>query len=421
MKDVKERAVMLADCQSFYASIEKAAHPQYRSRPVVVAGDPARRSGIILAACPIAKSFGVTTAETLGEALGKCPDLVVIRPRMQTYLDVSLLITETLESFTDLVEPFSIDEQFIDVTHSLSLFGSPTEIARQMQAKIMLQTGVWVRVGISSTKVLAKMACDIYAKKKPEGIFTLAKGEIAALLWPHPVRSMFGVGSRMAAHFARMGIHTVGDLAKTPLAQLKEKMCACFGKNSDIQAEVYWRTANGIDDSPVTPGTHDAQKAVGHQMTLPYDYRRKEQIDVILLELSEEVCRRCRSKGYAGRFVSVSAQGADFDRPSGFSRQTTLPDPTNITNEVYTAVRTLFYRHWDGLPIRRAGVALSGLTGDSEYQLTLLEDREKIRGLERVIDEMKSRFGSGAILRASSLLESGQARDRSLKIGGHYK
>lgn len=182
MPAAQERVIMLADCQSFYASVEKAAHPEHRDRPVAVAGDPARRSGIILAACPIAKGYGVTTAETLGEALAKCPELVVIRPRMQTYITVSLCITETLEQFSDLVEPFSIDEQFIDITASLPLLGSPVEIARQIQSRIMLQTGVWSRIGISSTKVLAKMACDIYAKKRPDGIYTLPKPDILSLI-----------------------------------------------------------------------------------------------------------------------------------------------------------------------------------------------------------------------------------------------
>lgn len=131
---------------------------EYKNDPVVVAGDPSRRSGIILAACPLAKQYGVTTAETLGEALGKCPHLVIIKPRMQAYIDVSLMITDIFRSFTDLVEPFSIDEQFLDVTGSLSYFGSPEEIATQIQTKIMLYTGVWARVGISSNKILAKMA-----------------------------------------------------------------------------------------------------------------------------------------------------------------------------------------------------------------------------------------------------------------------
>ncbi|CAM3363270.1 DNA polymerase IV [Paenibacillus lupini] len=416
-----ERVIMLIDCQSFYASVEKAAHPEYKNDPVVVAGDPSRRSGIILAACPLAKQYGVTTAETLGEALGKCPHLVIIRPRMQAYIEVSLMITDIFRSFTDLVEPFSIDEQFLDVTGSLSYFGTPDEIATQIQTKIMLYTGVWARVGISSNKILAKMATDIWAKKNEAGVFTLPKTAVESLLWPLPVNKMFGVGSRMTAHFERMGISTIGDLGRLPLPDFKRKLRARMGRNSDIQAELFWQTANGIDPSPVKPSTHDAQQAVGHQMTLPRDYSKPQEIDVVLLELSEEVCRRSRAKGYMGSVVAAGAQGADFDRPTGFFRQMTVPDPTNITKEVFAAARTLFYAHWDRLPVRKLGVTLSKLVPDDQYQLSLFGNREKERKLDRVTDAIRHKFGTTSILRASSLLEAAQARERSVKIGGHYK
>ncbi|MGO4110278.1 DNA polymerase IV [Paenibacillus sp. YAF4_2] len=416
-----ERVIMLIDCQSFYASVEKAAHPEYKNDPVVVAGDPSRRSGIILAACPLAKQYGVTTAETLGEALGKCPHLVIIRPRMQAYIEVSLMITDIFRSFTDLVEPFSIDEQFLDVTGSLSYFGTPDEIATQIQTKIMLYTGVWARVGISSNKILAKMATDIWAKKNEAGVFTLPKTDVESLLWPLPVNKMFGVGSRMTAHFQRMGISTIGDLGSLPLPDFKRKLRARMGRNSDIQAELFWQTANGIDPSPVKPSTHDAQQAVGHQMTLPRDYSKPQEIDIILLELSEEVCRRSRAKGYMGCVVAAGAQGADFDRPTGFFRQMTVPDPTNITKEVFAAARTLFYAHWDRLPVRKLGVTLSKLVPDDQYQLSLFGNREKERKLDRVTDAIRHKFGTTSILRASSLLEAAQARERSVKIGGHYK
>ncbi|MFF2088880.1 DNA polymerase IV [Paenibacillus sp. NPDC058174] len=416
-----ERTIMLIDCQSFYASVEKAAHPEYQDDPIVVAGDPSRRSGIILAACPIAKSYGVVTAETLGEALGKCPNLVVVKPRMQLYIDVSLLITKIFGQYTDLVEPFSIDEQFLDVTGSIAYYGSPEQIATLIQAKIMVYTGVWARVGIGPNKMLAKMATDIWAKKNDSGIFTLRESGVQELLWPMPVGKLFGVGSRMTAHFQRMGIHTVGDLGRMPLPELKRRLHARMGRNSDIQAELYWQTANGIDPSPVKPGTHDAQQAVGHQMTLPRDYAKPHEIDIVLLELSEEVCRRSRAKGYMAHVVAAGAQGADFDHPTGFFRQMKVPDPTNITKEVFAAARSLFYSHWDRLPVRKLGVTLSSLVPDDQYQLTLFGNREKERRLERTTDSIRSKFGTTSILRASSLLDAAQARERSLKIGGHYK
>ena len=172
--------------------------------------------------------------------------------------------------------------------------------------------------------------------------------------------------------------------------------------------------------SPVTPSTHDLQKSIGHGMTLPRDFRKRDEIDTVLLELSDEVCRRCREKGYMGSVIAAGAQGADFDQPTGFFRQMKLVDPTNIGLEVYEAVKTLFYRHWDGLPVRKLAVTLSSLTGDSEYQLTI-DPREKQRDLDRAVDSIKRKYGVSSVLRASSLKEAGQARERAVKIGGHYK
>jgi nucleotidyltransferase/DNA polymerase involved in DNA repair len=419
---MKERVIMLADCQSFYTSVEKAAHPEYTDKPVVVAGSPELRSGIILAACPIAKKYGITTAERLGESLSKCPDLVVIKPRMQMYIDVSIRITEIYESFTELVEPFSIDEQFLDVTKSAGMFGSPVEIAKQIQAEVKLATGVCSRIGISSTKMLAKMACDNFAKKNAEGIYTMPKATMSENLWQLPIEKMFGVGSRMKKHFFRLGIHNIGDLAQTPLPKLRSLLKTRFGKNADIHADLLWQTANGIDDSPVNPSTHRvAPKSVGHMMTLPRDYVTEEEIDTILLELTEEICRDARRKRYMGSTVTVGCMCSPFDSPTGFSRQMTLPDPTNNTNTVYKAARSLFYRFWEGMPVRRAGVSISGLVEDEAYQLTLFEDHERQRALEKATDSIKDRFGAAAIIRASSIGKAGQAQHRALKIGGHYK
>lgn len=413
MTNKKQRIIMLADAQSFYASVEKASHPEYKQRPLIVAGDPARRSGIVLAACPLAKSRGITTAERLGEALGKCPDLIVVQPRMQHYIQVSMQITRILQSFTDLVEPYSIDEQFLDVSASLHLFGDPLDIARQIQTRIRRTTGIQVRVGISYSKVTAKMACDNFAKKRSDGLFYLRQTELQSVLWPLPVHTMFSVGSRMTKHLMRLGIHTVGDLAQQPLSRLRAKW--------GINGELLWQTANGIDPSPVHPGSHEKQKAFGHQMTLPRDYEHQEDIAVVLLELTELVCQRCRSAGLMGTVVSVGCRGADFDRPTGFHRQMTLPDPTNVTKFMYEAVMHLFEQHWNGYPVRRVGVSLSGLVSDACYQLSLFDDAEKYMALERATDAVKQKYGNASVMRAASLLTAGQAADRSQKIGGHYK
>ncbi|MCG7407670.1 DNA polymerase IV [Paenibacillus sp. ACRRX] len=414
MSKKQERIIMLTDMQSFYASVEKAMQPQYKNKPLVVAGDPERRSGIVLAACPIAKSYGVSTAERLWETLKKCPDVVVVQPRMQLYIDVSMQITRILETYTDLVEPYSIDEQFIDVTHSIHLFKmTPEQLAAKIQQHILLETGVWARAGIGQNKTIAKVCCDIVAKKNKSGIFTLTKETMPKHIWPHPVEKMWGVGSRMRRHLNRMGIYTIGELAQTPLTRLTKRW--------GVNGQVIWQVANGIDDSPVTTSSHDTQKVIGNGMTLPRDYAEAWEIDVVLLDLVSQVCRRCRAKSVMGSVISVSCSGADWDHPTGFNRQQKLADPTNSTTDIYEACKKLFHKFWDGEPVRRLGIAITDLVDDSVYQLTLFDDREEKRKLDSVMDTIKDKFGETAIVRASSFTSAGQTRDRASKIGGHYK
>ncbi|GAA4879259.1 DNA polymerase IV [Paenibacillus vulneris] len=407
------RTVMLLDCQSFYASVEKSRNPQYKNKPLVVAGDPERRSGIVLAACPIAKKFGISTADRLWEALKKCPEVIVAKPHMQEYLDVSLQITEIYETYTDLVEIYSVDEQFVDVTHSMHLFGSPFEMAKSMQDKVMSETGIYVRAGIAENKILAKLCCDMIAKKNATGIFYLNKNELDKHIWHKPVGDMWGVGSRMKRHFYKMGIQTIGDLAKTPLPRLTKRW--------GVNGQVLWQCANGIDNSPVSTATHNNQKVIGNGMTLPRDYAHAWEIEVVLNELTSQVCRRARNKNVMGRTVSVSCMGADWDYPTGFSRQMKMDDPSNISVDVFSNVKKLFHKFWDGLPVRRLGVSLSDLSSADVYQLTIFDDFEKKIRVENVMDKIKDKFGEAAILRASSLTAAGQAVDRSVKIGGHFK
>lgn len=419
---MSKRIIFLADCQSFYASVEKASDPTIADKPVVVAGDPERRSGIILTACPIAKSYGIETAETIRPAIAKCPQLIVRKPRMGHYIEVSLRITGIYERYTDLVEPYSIDEQFLDVTASVRMYGSPEALAAAIQRQVFLETGIRVRIGIGENKVLAKTACDNFAKKIDSGIYTLHKENLKPL-WDLPINKMFMVGSRMTQHLIRIGINMIGDLARMDLVDFKRKLRQRMGRQSDIQAELLWRIATGRDDAPVTPHTFDQkQKAVGHMMTLPFDYVELDAIKVVLNELSQMVCKRARSKGQMGWVVSAGCSGADFDNPSGFYKQIKLPFATNLSSEVSSTSAALFDKHWRGYPVRRLAVTLSDLESDAVYQMPLFPaDRERKMTLERTTDEINNRFGPTAIMRASSLTPAGQARRRSGMIGGHYK
>ncbi|MEK3879396.1 DNA polymerase IV [Paenibacillus sp. FSL M7-0420] len=417
----RERIILLSDCQSFYASVEKAAHPEYADQPVAV-GDPTRMNGIVLAACPLAKSRGVTTASRVGEALTKCPELVVIRPRMGTYITVSLLISEIYQVYTDLVEAFSIDEQFLDVTGSLRAFGGDLpELIHSIQQHVLLSTGVWTRVGIGPSKILAKMANN-FAKKQPGGTFQLDYDNLDTELWPRPVHEMFMVAGRMTRNFYRMGITTIGDIARMELGEFKQRMRRTMGKQSDIQAEYYWQTARGIDPSPVVTGIRHEMKSVGHGKALRWNlYTRLPEIEVVLLELVIEVCQRARKYQYMGSVVSVAVVETDGNTSNGYSRRTTLPEPSSLTHEVAAAAYRLFVDHWSGLPISRLTISISQLTDDSVMQLTLFDDRMRSSNRERAIDQIKNRYGSGALIRASSLLESGVALERAQQIGGHYK
>lgn len=179
--------------------------------------------------------------------------------------------------------------------------------------------------------------------------------------------------------------------------------------------------ADTIDDSLVTLNTHDTQKSIGHQMTLPRDYKTLEEILVVILELAELVCQHSRAKGYMGWVVSVGLMGADYDQPSGFFRQMRMPDPTHLAEDIYEIAKILINKHWDMLPVRKVGVTISELVSDQEYQYVLFGDRQRKIALAHTLDQIKTKYGDAAIMRAVSISESGQAKDRSNKIGGHYK
>lgn len=410
---MKQKAILLIDMQSFYASVEKVDFPQYKDRPLIVSGDPERRSGIILAACPLAKAYGIVTAEALWQAKEKCPDVIIMKPRMQRYIDVSIEITAIMKKFTDLVEPFSIDEQFMDVTGSQRLFGDPFQIAQKVQSEILRGTGIYARCGIGPNKVLAKMACDNFAKKNDNGIFRLDETNLEKELWPLPIGKLFGVGHKMEYHLRRLAIHDIGRLANYPLEILKKRW--------GINGEVLWRTAHGIDAAPVTVKTHEKQKAIGHHMTLPRDYEQYEDIKVVLLELCREVARRAGKKKYIGSTVSIGARSADFDNPSGFHSQTKLPFLSNFDMDIYNEGIKIFNKNWDRHPIRSIGVTLSGLQTAEVVQMNLFNDIEKRLRLSEAMGKIENKYGNTALLRASSLMSAGQVFERAKKIGGHYK
>ncbi len=405
------RVIFLADMESFYASVEIARDSSLRGKPVVVCGDPRQRRGIVLAASREAKLYGIKTGMLVGKCLQLCPDAVLINPHMQRYLDVSVRVTSLLEEYTDRVFPYSIDEQFLDMTGCSGLWGTPREAARRIINCVREDTGINCRIGIGENFLQAKMACDCFAKKNREGVFELDSSSYCRYVWPLPVKELFGVGSRMEHHLLRMGIRTIEHLAATPRERLKKRW--------GINGEILWLNARGIDYSTMEGAVEERRKGVGHSLTLPRDYCNQKELEVVLREVTEEVCRRARSLGTQGKTVSLYCRGADFDYPTGFSRQVKLPAPSALTMEVFPRVLHLLKRHWDGTPVRAVGVSLSGLVKEHMRQPVFFSDRERKLALSRAMDEVRERFGTTSLFWFSSLTPGGQLFERANKIGGH--
>lgn len=388
------RVILLADMNSFYASVHQALDQTLRGKPVIVAGDPAQRHGIVLAASYEAKAYGIKTGLTVGEARRACPQGVFIKPQHHLYAHFSSRILNIMRDFTPLVEPFSIDEAFMDVTGCQGLFGAPVEIARQLKERIRGEVGVVCSIGIGPNKLLAKMAAGL---QKPDGLTVLEETDVHQRLWPLPVRELFGVGHRYEHHLARLSIRTIGDLAQFPRESLKRR----FG----VVGETLWWCANGVDHSPVDPQSLDVVKSIGQQITLPRDYRGPE-VEVVLLELADLVGERVRAGGYAGKTVVLSLKDTSF---KWLSRMQTFRRYTNLTNDIYRGARELLERHWPPrAPVRMVGVALANLVShQGGEQLTLFGEQERMRRMEAAGDAVRRRFGERAIFRAVSLTAAG--------------
>jgi DNA polymerase-4 len=385
------RAILLADMNSFFASVHQALTPELQGKPVIVAGDPEKRHGIVLTASYEAKRRGIKTGMVVWEAQQRCPEGIFIKPQYHLYVDFSSRILQIMRDFTPLVEPFSIDEAFMDVTGSQKLFGSPVEIAKQLKERIRREIGITCSIGVGTNKVLAKMAAGL---QKPDGLTVMTHKDIPYSLWPLPVRELFGVGHRYEQHLHKLNIYTIGDLARYPAAILKKK----FG----LYGETLWLSANGIDSSPVDPDSLNQVKSIGQQITLPRDCKGNE-IKVVILELSDLVAHRVRAGGYLGKTVSLTLKDTNF---CWLSRMQTLKRPTDLAADISAAAFDLLQKHWSPCwPVRMVGVTLANLFPFQVEQTELFSSREKIRGVEKACDQVRERYGRTAVFRAVSLKE----------------
>ncbi len=374
--------------EAIYRLAHQGSTLDLREIPSAVGGDVTQRHGIILAKSIPAKKYGIHTGETLLEAKRKCPELLLVPPNYSLYQKCSDAFLDILRDYSDTIEPYSIDEAYVDMTTTCHLFGSPEETALQIKDRIRQELGFTVNIGISDNKLLAKMASDF---DKPDRIHTLYQTEIPGKMWPLPVSDLFFVGRATAKKLFSMGLTTIGDLAAADPAWLK----AVLKK----QGEILWGFANGIDVSPVL-SSPAPNKGYGNSTTTPFDVTDIETANLVLLALSETLGNRLRTDGAKIRVVSVGIRYWDL---SYFSHQKALVSPTDLTLEIYHAARELFAQLWNGRPIRHLGLHTGKAQQDPVgRQISLFDemDYEKLTILDGTVDALRERFGRDTLKRA---------------------
>lgn len=389
------RLIFHIDVNSAFLSWEsvrrvKQGLPDLRNVPACIGGDPKKRTGIVVAKSIPAKKYGVQTGEPVAMALRKCPDLVIAKSDFELYIKCSRAFKEICASYAPVMESFSIDEVFLDMTGTSLIYPDPVRTAHEIKDKIRNELGFTVNVGISTNKLLAKMASDF---EKPDKVHTLFPEEIPTKMWPLPVRDLLFLGKASEKKLTEAGIHTIGDMAHAREAEIQ----TLLGNKAGHQL---WRYARGIDDSPVRAQPEEA-KGFSVETTFNDDIVSVEQVLPILLEQCDVVATRMRRKEKKCTSVSVTFRTLDFRNKS---HQTTLPNATDMTDEIYKNAKKLFIESWKGEPLRLIGVALTNLTDESFEQMSLFEDneqKERHRKLDATMDAIRQKFGNDKITRAS--------------------
>lgn len=379
--------------------------------PAVVGGSEKSRHGIVLAKSESAKKYGIVTGEPLADARRKCPTLVTVPPNFSIYVKYSNQLQELLKDYSPDIEQYSIDESFVDMTGTAQLFGPPLTAAHTIKDRVQRELGFTVNVGISTNKLLAKMASDF---KKPNLVHTLFPEEVPTKMWPLPVSELFFVGRQTAKKLHSLGIFTIGDLANTRKEVIHD--------NLKSHGDVIWEFANGIGDSMDKVANKDAipaNKGYSNETTLPFDVTDRDTAKAVLLSLSETVASRIRAENSYISVISVSIVDNAFN---GSSRQVTLDSSTNVTNVIYEHACRLFDQLWNGAPIRLLGVHTSKATTEQLQQYSLFEKHnvEKLSKLDSAIDAIRAKYGEDSVKRAS-FVKSGEDGGMKHMTGGLNK
>jgi DNA polymerase-4 len=388
------------DMDAFYASVEVRDRPELAGRPVVVGGTGGR--GVVLSASYQARAFGVRSAMPVGRAQRLCPQAVFVAPRHREYAAVSREVMAIFGTVTPEVEPLALDEAFLDVSGAFRRLGPPAVIAAGIRAQVARQQGITCSVGVAPTKFVAKIAS---ARCKPDGLLVIPRDRVLDFLHPLPVAALWGVGERTGEALARLGLRTVGDIARTPLTALQHELGAAHGSHL---AALAW----GRDERQVTPRV--AEKSIGAEETFATDIADPERIRRELLKLSGRTAHSLRATGCAARTISVKLRLASFKT---MTRARTLSYPTDVTREIYATACSLYESA--GLDraaqLRLVGVRVSGLVPASSANTQLTFDDRPVgwREAERAVDKITRRFGSSAVRPAALVEDPGRPAEEA--------
>lgn len=387
-----DRTILHCDCNSFFASVECVFRPELKTVPMAVCGNPENRHGIILAKNELAKKAGVVTAETVWQARQKCPELVLVPPHHQEYVRYSNLVNAIYQRYTDQVEPFSIDESWLDVTGSRTLFGSGETIADAIRKAVREELGITVSAGVSFNKIFAKMGSDY---KKPDATTVISRENYRQLLWPLPISEMIFVGKASRTALRELGIYTIGDLARAEPSLLLARL----GKIGGILSTY----ARGEDQSPVTSIYDEPEepKSVGNGMTFRRDLSGEDDLRIGVLYLADSVAARLRHHGLRCRTVAVTVKDPKFHT---VSKQKILPRSTDLAKTIAEASLELIRSCWNpSSPIRSITITASRFHESGGDQLSLFQSAEEIKDpgkrerLEQAVDQVRSRYGRSAV------------------------
>ncbi|MDL2218099.1 DNA polymerase IV [Christensenellaceae bacterium OttesenSCG-928-M15] len=387
-----ERTILHCDCNSFYASVEQLHHPELRGKPVVVGGDVEARHGIVLTKSQEAKPYGIQVGMALWQARERCPNVVIVPPNYKLYLRYSREIRRLFSTYTDQIEPFGLDEAWLDVSGSLHLFGDGAQIAEAIRQRVKDELGITVSIGVSWNKIFAKLGSDY---KKPDAVTVISKRNFHDVVWPLPAEDLLSVGRATRRRLYKYGVYTIGDIAKTDPTLLK----GWFGKWGTVLSIF----AQGYDSSPVkTMGEEAVVKGIGNSTTTPRDLYDENDVKVVYYNLAESVAARLREQGLQGRTVAVSLRDNEL---FSFTRQMKLQKPTCLSSEICAAAMKLVQANYKfDKPLRSIGVRVTDLSSiHDNIQLTMFEDedlRERQMRLEQAVDDLRRRFGHYVIGRA---------------------